>query len=529
MRRSRTGGILLAALMTGALALSGCAGSQEQSERVWVGVVGGDPMNFGLNAQLAVGSAPRLFSAQILEPLIFESDEYQLSPALAESWELSDDGLELTLHLREGVTWHDGEPFTADDVTFNFDEIVPLQAYGAGLAERIAETEAVDESTVVIRLSRPYGPLLENISQQYMLPRHLYEGTDYLTNKANNNPIGTGPMKYDSYISGSQVVLAKNTDYWGGEPTVDKAVFTVIADESARSEALFAGEVDEAVLHPSQQKRVTSTDDTELLTTGWFPEAVTMTFNTETPELADPAVRRAIFAAIDRDAIADTALAGVGVPAQGFVPDTIDWAVDADIDFDEDFPRDVAAINAALDAAGYPRGADGTRFTLKVLYITALHEVVSTVEMVDSMLEEIGIDLQLESVGGAAYVEKLYTQGDFDLAFVRSSLGPDPSLGIVNWYECNPDRGIGRNPTGMCDPQIDAAAAAAVDTGDQEARGEALRDLQARAEELLFYAPIAWYNGAFPTVNTSRWSGMDAPREHAERRPWLTMSPVDGR
>src|SRR5690606_7213853 len=106
---------------------------------------------------------------------------------------------------------------------------------------------------------------------------------------------------------------------------------------SSRSEALFSGEVDEAVLHPSQQKRVSESEDTELLTSGWFPEMVTMMFNTESEYLTDPAVRRAIFAAIDRDAIAETALAGVGVPAHGFVPEAIDWAVNEDVDFAKDF------------------------------------------------------------------------------------------------------------------------------------------------------------------------------------------------
>jgi len=526
-RRTRTAAVL-AALTAGALALGGCSGSAGDEERIWVGVVGGDPMNFGLNAQLAVGSAPRLFSAQILDPLIYMSDDFELSPALAEDWEVSDDGLTLTLHLRSGVEWHDGEPFTAEDVEFNFEEIVPLQAYGSELAERISDVEVVDDDTVEVHLSRPYGPLLENVSQQYMLPKHVYEGTDYVTNPANNAPIGTGPMMYDSYVEGSEVSLIKNPDFWGGDVQVDRAVFTVIPDISARAEALFAGEVDEAVLHPSQQGRVADTEQTKLLKHGMFPESIVMIQNTEREPLTDPAVRKALFAAIDRAAIADTALAGVGVPAKGFIPESLDWAVNKDVDFDRDFVYDVDAINAELDAAGYPRGADGTRFSLSVLYINALHEVVSTVEMVASMLADVGVDVTLDGVGGAAYVDRVYTQGDYDLAFVRTPVGADPSLGIVNWYACNEERQSGRNPTGMCDAEIDAAASAALDTSDRDERGEALRELQSRAAELMFYAPIAWYDGAFPTANTTRWERDDEPQIHAERRPWLTMRPADG-
>jgi peptide/nickel transport system substrate-binding protein len=528
MRRNRFRAVAALAVAM-ACALTGCSGgSGAPSERVWVGVVGGDPMNFGLNAQLAVGSAPRLFSAQLLDTLIFMSDDYELSPGLAESWELSDDGLALTLHLRHGVRWHDGEPFTAEDVKFNFEEIVPLQPYGAALAERLGSVEIADPSTVVLRLTRPFGPLLEVVSQQFMLPKHVYEGTEYVTNPANNEPIGTGPMKFGTYTPGQEVVLAKNPDYWGEVSQVDRAVFTVIADENSRAEALFAGEVDEAVLHPAQQERVAANDSTRLLEHGMFPEAVTITFNTRNEHLADPAVRAAIFSALDREAISQVALAGIGAPANGFIPPEIGWAHNPDVNFDADFPRDVAAINRALDEAGYPRGPDGTRFTLRVLYITALHEVVSTVEMVQPMLAEIGIATQLENVGGAAYVERLYTQGDFDLAFVRSPLGPDPSFGIANWYTCNEDRAIGRNPTGVCDPEIDAAAAAALDTNDKAQRGAAFQRMQTRARELMFYAPIAWYNGAFPTINTSRWQGMDAERVMADRWPWSEMTPAGG-
>src|SRR5690606_35270271 len=129
------------------------------------------------------------------------------------------------------------------------------------------------------------------------------------------------------------------------------------------------------------------------------------------------------------------------------------------------------------------------------------------------------VDVTLDGVGGAAYVDRVYTQGDYDLAFVRTPVGADPSLGIVNWYACNEERQSGRNPTGMCDPEIDAAASAALDTSDREQRGEALRDLQSRAAELMFYAPIAWYDGAFPTANTTRWERDDEPQIHAERRP----------
>src|SRR5690606_33995492 len=107
----------------------------------------------------------------------------------------------------------------------------------------------------------------------------------------------------------------------------------------------------------------------QLLDHGMFPQMVTTMFNTQNEPLDDPAVRAAIFAALDRAAFADTAMAGIGQPATGFIPPQVDWAVNPDVNFDRDFPRDLDAINRALDEAGYPRGPDGTRFTLRILHI----------------------------------------------------------------------------------------------------------------------------------------------------------------
>lgn len=527
MNRARRGAVV-AAFVAVSLALTGCVGGgggDEGADRVWVRAINGDPMAVGMNAQLTAGTVPSLFSAQVFDPLIFLSPEDgSLNPGLAETWELSDDGLEVTFHLRDGVSWHDGEPFTAQDVVFNFEEIVPLQTYGAVLAERIASVEAPDDDTVVITLSEPFGPLLQTIATQYMLPQHIYEGTDYLLNEANKAPIGTGPMMYDTYSPGESVTLAANPDYWGGEVQVDRAIYTVMPDPNSRTESLFGGEVDQAVLDPSQQARVTEDPNVELVDHGDYPQMVTLTFNGRNPALADAAVRAAIYSALDREAMAETAMAEVGQAATGFLPESLDWAVDPDINLIEDFPRDVDAINDALDAAGFPRGADGTRFTLKVVYIQTLTEVVSSVELAQSMLREVGIETTLVPTTGPAYSEALYTTSDFDLAFSRASTGADPSLGIATRFICLDELRSGYNPSAICDDGIEAAAAAALSTADQSERGTAFRELQQRARDLVFYMPIAWFDGAFPTNYTGHWDGQNAPRDIAERMPWTTMT-----
>lgn len=513
----------LAAIAASALALTACSGGGDggDGEKVYVQAISEDPGGF--NAQISSGPTPMMFSIQIMDTLIRIDADYELSPGLATDWDLSDDGLTLELELREGVTWHDGEPFTAEDVKFNLEEMIELNSFGAQLAARIDSVDIEGENSVIVNFSQPFGPALEAIAQQFMVPRHIYEGTDYVTNDANVEPTGTGPMMFDSYTSGEEVVLVKNPDYWEGEVQVDRAVYPIMTDPNARATALFAGELDRTDLDPSQQERVAQDEDLELMTEGLFPQLVTVMFNAESEHLSDPEVRRLVFSALDREEIVDTALNGLGTPAQRFFPDAPEWAVNDEIDFDEEFPRDIDAINEGLDEAGFPRDADGTRFTLKVQYISVLSDVAATVELAQSMLEEVGIELELVSSTSPVFTEQVYTESDFDLAFLRSTVGADPSIGIVRWYECNEERNAAANPSGICDDVIDEAAAGALDSTDREVRGEHLRTMQARAAELMYYAPLAWFDGAFPTINTSRWSGADLPTGSTNGPNWLEM------
>lgn len=499
-------------------------GTGGEEERIYVEALVEDPESF--NAQLTNGPTPTMFSSLVFDPLVQIGTDYEITPALAESWEFSEDDKELTFHLRDDVTWHDGEPFTADDVKFNIDEIVPLQSFGAQLAEYVEGTEIIDESTVKVVFSEVFGAALPTFAVQSMLPKHLYEGTDYVTNPHNMEPIGTGPLKFESYSSGEEVVLLKNEDYWAYDTEVDRAVFPIMPDPDSRAVALFAGELDRASIDASQQERVADEDNLKLLTDATFSQDITIMFNAETEELSDPEVRKLVFSALNREAIVESALAGLGEPATGFFPDSLEWALNTDIDFDTDYPFDVDAINDALDEY-YPRDNDGVRFELETQYITALPDVSAVAEMAKSMLADVGIELNLVGSTSAIFTDKVYTESAFDLAFLRSTVGSDPSSGIVRWYACNPDGRAASNPSGICDSEIEDAAADAISTTDENERGEGYKRLQARANELMFYAPVAWYDGAFPTINSERWEGQDSDVAVASRLPLEHMVWVD--
>ncbi|GGA60880.1 ABC transporter substrate-binding protein [Pseudoclavibacter endophyticus] len=500
----------IAAGAAAVMALTACAGGAGNAaggERVYVQAISADPES--LNPQLTNGAAVTALAAPILEPLVGQTGDFEIVPLLADSWEFSDDGLDLTLHLHEGVTWHDGEPFTAEDVKFNFDEIMPLNTYGPAMTDKITETEVVDEHTVVVHMSEQYGPMMQTLSLMVLLPEHVYEGTDYITNPANTEPIGTGPLVFESFQSGRELVYVKNENYWGGEVQVDRAIFPIMPDPNTRTLALISGEIDSAEVDASQMDQIEQNPNLVHLEDGFVPQSMVLEMNAQNEYLSTPEVRSALFAAIDRQQISDVAIGGLGEPTEGFLPDSLSWAVSPEVNFSEDFPRDIDAINTALDEAGYPVGPDGTRFTLNLTYITELADTALAAEQLVSMLGEVGIGVSLQSVTSPVFTDQVYTQSDFDIALLRTTVSADPSLGVARWYTCNPDKMAARNPSGICDPEIDAAAAGALSTIDEAERGQHLQTMQVRAKELMFFAPLAWTHAGFPTVNTERWSGLE--------------------
>jgi len=532
-RRSRR--TALAAVATvAALALAACgngdSGGSDNGgasngdggpERVYVEAITGDPSV--LNPQFGGGPIPLRFGFAMMETLVEINDQYEISPGLAKEWDISEDGLTVTFTLQEGVEWHDGEPFTAEDVAFNFEEIIPLQTYGAQLTQRMDSVEIADENTVVLHMNAQFGPFLEALSQQTIVPKHVYEGTDYVTNPANMAPIGTGPMMFDSYAPGSEVVLVKNPNWWRGETEVDRAIYPIMSDANTRGLAMLNGELDNAVLDPSAQDDVSDHPDLELNDGGVFPQMVSLTLNARLPELEDPEVRALVFSAIDREAITELALRGLGEASTGFLPDALAWAQHPDVNFDEDFPRDVEAINEGLDAAGFEVGADGYRFTLDARYVAEHSEAEATAEVIRSSLEEVGIGVNLVGAAEPVWSEAVWGDYDFGMNILRNTVGADPSIGPARWLTCNPDDIPQNNASGVCDEELQAAADGASSVLDRDARAEHYYTLQERARDLIYWAPLSWYNGSFNTINTSRWAGLDKLDGQTNNIAWAHM------
>ena len=162
----------------------------------------------------------------VFNKLVTMNYDYEICPDLAKEWTISEDGLTYTFYLHEGVKWHDGVPFTSEDVKFTIEAVLENNGRMAAEWGAIEEVECPDENTVILHLSRPDSALLGFLAWYacQIIPKHIYEGTDWTTNPANQAPIGTGPFKFVAWNQGVSIELEANEDYFLGRPYVDKLV-----------------------------------------------------------------------------------------------------------------------------------------------------------------------------------------------------------------------------------------------------------------------------------------------------------------
>lgn len=525
---SRKPGALGACAVTAALALTSCGGGDggggdAGGERVYTEAINA-LRHF--NPAIEIQPSTDQVGGAIYEQLIRITDEFELLPWLASDWELSEDELTLTLHLEE-ANWQDGTAFTSADVKYNFEEILPVQPYGASLASRISSVEAPDDQTVVIHLNEPYGPILYTISVQYMLPKHIYEGTDILTNPANVEPVGTGPLVVESFDEGSEVVAVANDDYWGGELAFDRAVFPFTVDVNARDLAIVSGEIDRSrYVDPSSVGDFEADPDLEVSDRASVPQFVQMMFNTESEILQDREVRALVNSAVDRATVTEAAMPETSIIEPGLFPEALGWAHSEEVNFQEEFVFDPDEINEALDEAGYPVQDDGYRFSLTLRYMSALPQLSPVANVIRASFEEVGVDLNLVGEDATVFNERVYGDQDFDIAIWLGSTMHDPSHALLRWYTCNPDMVVGQNASGYCDEELQEAFEASLTTADEQERAQYFRTIEQRAQEIMIGAPIVFNTGLI-VHNTSRWVGVENPRNLIGPMDWRALEPKE--
>ena len=345
----------------------------------------------------------------IFERLMIYSDTGSLLPELAEQWSFSPDNLQLTLNLRQ-TSWHDGTPFTADDVIFTFDTI-KADTTDTNLKSRLQvggnfmTWEAVDSRTVRITLSEPFAPILFNLNDVHIIPKHLLQGSaDINADPFNTQPVGTGYFKFQEWVPDQYVKLVRNDNHWSGDVRPDGMTVFFMADTNVTSAALDAGELDLIFTPPELQPNYQNRPADFTLHNYVYYTPITLSFNHKLPVMQDVTLRKAVRMAIDKQTLTDTVTKGRGMVASNQFADT--GPLDRYNDYDNVKPVtfDVAGANKLLDDAGYTmNGAvrsapDGTPLSFNIITYSGFEEYQNGMVILQEMLSAIGIELKPNTV-----------------------------------------------------------------------------------------------------------------------------------
>lgn len=281
--------------------------------------------------------------------------ENQVVPGLAEKWEYDEESCTYTFYIRDGIKWHDGEAFTADDVKFTIEAIMDPDngAENAPNYEDVQEITVIDEKTVSFRLSAPNVAFLEYMTMA-ILPKHLLEGEDMQESDFFRNPVGTGPYRLERWDQGQYIVMVKNEDYYLGCPKIDKIIFKIVSDDNAQAVQMEAGELDLALLDPKNAQNFADKDGFTCydMTTSDYRGILFNFWNEYWTENRD--IIPAVCCAIDRQAIIDAVLLGQGMEAYGPLQRNIYNNAEVEhYEYDPQRARDL------LEAAGCTMGENG--------------------------------------------------------------------------------------------------------------------------------------------------------------------------
>lgn len=453
-----------------------------------------------INMAISTAAPGNFVSTKVYEGLLAYGLDGRPLPQLATGWEVSDDGLTYRFDLRPDVRWHDGEPFTSRDVAFTLQEAWRKHhTRGRTVFANVEEIDTSDPLTVVWKLSQPAPYLLLTLaaSEYPVLPRHLFEGQEILTNPRNVQPLGTGPFRFVSWSRGNQIVLERNPDYWDKpKPGLEQIIVRFLPDATATAIALETGTIDLGSVPYSEVERLKKVDDLEILTeqASFSPSFFHLELNLDRPYLQDARVRQAIAHAIDREFIAKN-LVGNAVVATSPIPAGMTEFFEKDLPA---YPFDLERAVALLEAAGVKPGPDGLRLRLFIDFAGSANTTRVALH-IRSTLAKAGIALQARGTDQGEYINRVFTRRDFDLSMTGGGTGRDPAIGVQRFYwSKNIQKGVAfSNGAGYRNPAVDRLLEAAQIELDPVRRKEYYREFQRIAMTELPYIPIYWSNGAF--------------------------------
>lgn len=511
LRRLTASGAVAAALLAPAALVATAAGPALAQEQVQKGgtlnvIVQPEPpiLVLGLNQQ----GPTQTVAGKIYEGLLRYDHDLNPMPGLAESWEVSPDGLTYTFKLRRNAKWHDGTPFTAKDVVFTTSKFLPeVHPRARANFSHVESIEAPDDYTVTFKLKQPFPAFMKafEVSSAPMMPAHIYEGTDYKQNPKNSTPIGTGPFKFEQWVKGSHIHLVRNADYYlDGKPYLDGIYFRVIPDAASRALALESGQVDISQFNdvePFDVPRLKELPHLTMTTKGYeFVAPLSwIEINTRTAPLDDKRFRQALAHGLNREFIRDRIWFGLGRVATGPVNSVTPF-------YEPDVPQyeyDTDKAEELLDEMGLEADGSGVRAEITLTPMPYGETWARLGEYIKQSWGKIGVKVNLESTDVAGWVQKV---SNWDYRATNNFVYQygDPSLGVARTYiSDNIRKGVMfSNTMGYSNPKVDELFAKAAVENDPKQRGAQLSEAQ---KILVGDMPVIWLlEMEFPTFVNKR-------------------------
>ncbi len=380
----------------------------------------------GLDPTAGAASAIREVTyANIYEGLTRIDAKGEVQPALAESWTVAPDGLTYIFKLIHGVKFHDGTPFDCSIVKFSYDRAVAPDSVNAQkqLFEAIASTECPDANTAVVKLKRPTALFLFDMGWGDAV---MVAPKSAATNKT--NPVGTGAFRFKQWIPGDRVELERNPDYWGAQPKLASVTFKFIADPSAATAAVLAGDIDAFPLFPAPEAIDQFKADKKFAVHIGTTEGKTiLALNNARKPFNDVRVRRALAYAIDRAALIEGAQSGYGAPiGSHYTPGDPGY-----VDLTGAYPFDPAKAKALLADAGVKPGFSITLQLPPPTYARRGGEVIA------AMLDQVGIKAKLVPIEWGQWLDQVFTRTDFDATIISHTEARDLDIYARDKYYYN--------------------------------------------------------------------------------------------
>jgi peptide/nickel transport system substrate-binding protein len=465
--------------------------------------------------------------------------DYSPTPALAESWTHSDDGLTWTFKIRQGVRWSDGQPVAASDVAYTFNRAINDDAANAqyyNYVKNIKSVEAPDPATAVFHLSAP-DPIMDQLWVP-ILPEHIWKDVsknDSATFK-NSEMIGSGPFQMVQRVTGQYIKLKANKNYWGGAPKIDYLVYRVYNDQDAMIQALRKGDIDavneispaayNSLADAKNIARIRATD-TRIAELGFNTGAATVDnqpVGDGAPAARDPKFRQAIAHAIDLKTLTDKVWQGYATPGRSIIPPAYTrWSYDPGPNA---YTYDPAKAQQMLDAAGYTKGAGGYRIdpaTSKVMNLrfygpNDTEAYKSDIQYVQAYLDAVGIKSTIKSVSQDKLTD-IIANGEADIYIWGWGVEPDPSFELSVMTCDQRDTGTSKHPISgwsdsfYCNPAYDALFKQQGQQLDPTQRAATVQQMQ---QMLYTEAPyiVLHYADNLEAYNGDKWTGIQIQPEH---------------